>query len=150
MLIEAPQYCSLFILLAMGIRKGMLCTSDLRYPPDPREIRTLLRVSIINLISCKIFPFACLFNMTYQDANAAAFSFCLSWVSGEAVWARTACCTRQNCPPPPPPPLSRETGLQGYCLVTIFDVPAVHATRTARTHACVTLSPKTLRNPEQF
>ncbi|KAK9831035.1 hypothetical protein WJX74_000789 [Apatococcus lobatus] len=37
------QYCSLAILLAMGIRKGMLKFSDLRYPPDPRDIGALLR-----------------------------------------------------------------------------------------------------------
>ncbi|KAK9836245.1 hypothetical protein WJX84_008786 [Apatococcus fuscideae] len=37
------QYCSLFILLGMGLRKGMLRTSDLRYPPDPRDIGALLR-----------------------------------------------------------------------------------------------------------
>lgn len=40
------QYCSLGILLAMGIRKGMLKFSDLRYPPDPRDIGALLRVRI--------------------------------------------------------------------------------------------------------
>lgn len=40
------QYCSLGILLAMGIRKGMLKFSDLRYPPDPRDIGALLRVRL--------------------------------------------------------------------------------------------------------
>ena len=45
------QYCSLFILLAMGIQKGMLRTSDLRYPPDPRDIGALLRVSTASLLS---------------------------------------------------------------------------------------------------
>ena len=97
------QYCSLGILLAMGIRKGMLKFSDLRYPPDPRDIGALLRVRHIFVIAPHIgapligikfllYEISVCAGLARAQLQGTGFTHILFAVEVQTGWVYTAVC----------------------------------------------------------